>query len=112
MDISGQKTPIFMRVMTILWQTISRLKLEIQDVSNIVRHKGTANSLLAKLESALQKIEDDKANNDKAAIHSLEAFINAVQAQQGKKIPEAEADALIADAQTIIDLLTMEPAGY
>ena len=43
--------------------------------------------------------------NDGAAIGELEAFINAVEAQRGKKIPEAAADALIAEAQAIIDLL-------
>ena len=40
-----------------------------------------------------------------AAINSLEAFINAVEAQRGNKIPEADADTLIAAVQQIIDLL-------
>ena len=39
---------------------------------------------------------------------SLETFIHAVEVQRGKKIPEAEADSLIADAQTIINLLSTE----
>ena len=34
-----------------------------------------------------------------------QAFINAVNAQRGKKITEEEADALIEDAQSIIDLI-------
>ena len=51
---------------------------------------------------------DLNENNDVAAVNSLEAFINAVQAQRGNKIPEADADALIAAAQQIIDLLTTE----
>jgi hypothetical protein len=33
---------------------------------------------------------------------ALEAFINELEAQRGKKIPEAVADALIAKAQGII----------
>jgi hypothetical protein len=41
-----------------------------------------------------------------AAVNALGALINAVEAQRGNKIPEADADVLIADAQHIIDLLT------
>ncbi len=40
-----------------------------------------------------------------AAINSLEALINEVEAQRGKKISEKDADALIAAAQQIIDLI-------
>ena len=40
-----------------------------------------------------------------AAINSLEAFINEIEAQRGNKIPVDDADALIAAAQEIIDLL-------
>ncbi len=40
-----------------------------------------------------------------AAINSLEAFINEIEAQRGKKISDAEANALIAIAQQIIDLI-------
>ena len=68
--------------------------------------KGIANSLLAKLDAALQKLEDDNENNDTAAINLLEAFINAIEAQRGKKISDADADALIAAAQEIIELLS------
>ena len=41
----------------------------------------------------------------KAAIRSLEAFINAVEAQRGKKITGVEADVLVGAAQEIIELL-------
>lgn len=40
--------------------------------------------------------------------YTLEAFINAVQAQCGNKIPEVDADALIADVLEIIYLLNVE----
>ena len=56
----------------------------------------------------LRALEDENENNDIAAINTLGAFINAVEAQRGKKIPEAEADALIAAAQEIIELLSDE----
>ena len=68
--------------------------------------KGIANSLLAKLDTALQKLEDDNENNDAAAVNLLEAFINTVEAQSGKKIPKANADTLIEAAQEIIELLS------
>jgi predicted outer membrane repeat protein len=71
-------------------------------------HKGTANSLKAKLNAALCLLEDDNENNDVAAVNLLEAFINAARAQYDKKIPEADADVLIAAAQEIITLLNGE----
>jgi len=42
------------------------------------------------------------------AINTLEAFINAVEAQRGNKIQEADADTLIAAALEIINLLSAE----
>ncbi|MHC4791329.1 MAG: FIMAH domain-containing protein [Planctomycetota bacterium] len=65
-----------------------------------------SNSLEAKLNAALRALEDENENNDIAAINTLGAFINAVESQRGKKIPEADADALIADAMEIIELLS------
>ena len=74
-------------------------------VDGLSLQKGIANSLLAKLDTALEKLEDENDNNDQAAINSLKAFINAVEAQHGKKILEEDADALIAAAEEIIELL-------
>lgn len=42
-----------------------------------------------------------------AAVNTLGAFINAVEAQRGKKIAPADADALIAVAKRLIAGLTM-----
>lgn len=77
----------------------------VGDVIGLNLQKGITNSLDSKLDSALNALEDLNTNNDVAAINSLQAFINAVQAQRGNKIPEADADSLIASAQAIIDLL-------
>lgn len=66
---------------------------------------GISNSLEAKLAAALQVLADDNENNDAAAINALGAFINAVEAQRDKKIPEEDADALIARAQRITDCM-------
>ena len=71
-------------------------------VDQLSLHKGISNSLLAKLDTAIDKLED---GNDKAAINLLEAFIKAVEAQRGKKISEVDADDLIEAAQEIIELL-------
>jgi len=64
--------------------------------------KGTENSLKAKLENAVKKLGDQ---NIVAGINSLNAFINEVEAQRGKKILESDADDLIAVAQYIIEVL-------
>lgn len=66
---------------------------------------GIANSLDAKLDAAINALDDMNTHNDVAAINSMEAFINAVEAQRGDKISSADADMLIAKAQQIIDLI-------
>jgi len=78
------------------------------EIGELALPGGIENSLMAKLEAALGALQDENENNDAAAVNSLEAFINAVEAQRGKKIPEADADALIAAALDIIDLLSAE----
>ncbi len=62
-------------------------------------HKGTENSLIAKLESAIKSLERGK---DNAAVNKLGAFVNEVDAQSGKKINADDACDLITDAQRII----------
>ena len=69
--------------------------------------QGINNNLDAKLGTALQAIEDLNQNNDVAAINALLAFINAVEAQRGNHIPEADADVLVASAQAVVDMLTL-----
>jgi len=58
-----------------------------------------ANSLNSKLEAARASLERGNFNS---ASGQLGAFINHVEAQQGKKISEAAAAALIAAAQAIL----------
>jgi beta-galactosidase len=87
----------------------SELILDLaDDVMALNLHKGTSNSLKAKLKAATRVLKDKNEKNDVAAINTLRAFINAVEAQRGKKIPRAEADELIASAQEIIELLSGE----
>jgi hypothetical protein len=78
----------------------------MQNVIDLNLQQGIENGLVAKLEAAMQSLDDINANNDVAPVNTLEAFINAVEAQRGTKITEADADALIAAAQEIIALLS------
>ena len=61
-----------------------------------------ASSLLPKIDGALSSIVE---GNDNTATNKLQAFINAVGAQSGKKIPKEDADKLIEYAESIIDSL-------
>jgi DNA-binding beta-propeller fold protein YncE len=84
------------------------VRFVIEHVGGLNLQRGIANSLDAKLQAALQALEDVNQKNDVAAINILGAFINAVQPQRGKKIPQADADALIARTQYIIAQLSGE----
>jgi probable HAF family extracellular repeat protein len=66
---------------------------------------GISNSLDAKLDAVLDALEDAVDGNETAASNMLYAFMSAVEAQAGHQVPEEEADWLIADALTIIELL-------
>ncbi|MFC2016517.1 PKD domain-containing protein [Chloroflexota bacterium] len=61
------------------------------------------NSLTTSLDTANKVLNDSNPKNDKAAINTLGAFINKIEAQRGKKIPIEIADDLIAEAQEIIE---------
>ena len=74
----------------------------VEKIISLNLAEGITNSLDAKLDAALNALEDVNENNDVAAINSLQAFINAVEAQRGEKITDAEADTLIDSAQEII----------
>lgn len=67
--------------------------------------RGIENSLDAKLDNALKLLDDMKDQNDGAAFNSIEAFINAVEAQRGKKITDEEADQLISLATFVLDFM-------
>ena len=77
----------------------------VADVVALNLKQGISNSLDGKLDNAVRALDDLNENNDVAAINSLQAVINFVEAQRGGNIPETDADALIAAAQEIITLL-------
>lgn len=84
--------------------TLDTLKDTIETLIINIEHlglsKGIENSLTAKLDNALDSLEKGR---DNAAKNKLEAFINEVEAQRGKKLTDEQADALIIAAQCIID---------
>lgn len=81
----------------------------INDVIDLDLQQGTSNDLEAKLDAVSNALDDVNQNNDVAAINSLQAFINAVEAQRGKKLTDEQATALVEAAQEIIDSLS---SGY
>jgi len=68
-------------------------------------HHGIENALLSKLQAATLLLVDMVPGNDCGAVAVLEAFINQVNAQSGKKIPPSDAADLVAAAEAIISLL-------
>jgi hypothetical protein len=75
----------------------------IEDVEALNLERGIENSLIARLDSTIRSLEN---GNVRAAINSLQSFINTVEAQAGNNIPQEDADRLIASAQSIIDALS------
>lgn len=69
-------------------------------VKSLNLQKGIENSLVSKGDSACDLFNKGKIN---AVINKLEAFINEVEAQRGKKISDEDSDLLITAAQMIID---------
>jgi len=77
-----------------------------EDIGEMGLPPSTENNLTASLDTANKVLMDSNPKNDVAAINTLEAFINKIEAQRGKKIPEEIADELIAKAQEIIEALS------
>ncbi|MGK0190374.1 MAG: hypothetical protein ACI9R3_006200 [Verrucomicrobiales bacterium] len=67
--------------------------------------QGIDNSLDAKLDTVAGVFTDFNANNDQAACNSLNAFINAVEANSDKKLTEEQAEILVQHATVMIEVL-------
>jgi len=74
----------------------------IINVEAMALPQGLETSLTSQLENALKSLEK---GNDKAAINKLDAFINAVKAQRGKKLTESQAGTLIFAAENLIAVI-------
>lgn len=80
----------------------------VDAVANLNASKGIINSFDAKLDAAKQALADTNENNDVAAMNILlNAFINAVEAQRGKKLTDEEADDLVGRAEEIALVLSI-----
>lgn len=74
----------------------------IDDIEDMDIQNGIKNSLLAKLNNALNKVEQGKYN---AAMNLLNSFMNEVEAQRGVHLTDEEADYLIEAAEEIIEMI-------
>jgi hypothetical protein len=75
----------------------------VQDLTDFVATLGLPGDIAQSLEDKLAAASSSLAGgNTKAATNQLRAFVNAVNAQAGKKIPRSAADDLIARAQAIV----------
>lgn len=85
----------------IVWRVVS-VRQAILDLIAKVKSlnipRGLDNSLVKKLEATKRSLD---IGNDTAAIRLLDAFMNLVQVQRGKKIDEDDADDLIEEAEEI-----------
>ncbi len=70
----------------------------IELIESYELHHGIEHSLLVKLEHANEAVAD---GNLKRACHRLQAFINQVNAQTGKKITETQAEEILEAVDTI-----------
>ena len=75
----------------------------ITEVESLDLPEGIQNSLVSKLDAAFDALERGK---DDTAVNKLKALINQVEAQRGKRISDADVDALIAAAEAIIATIT------
>ncbi|MFH1723171.1 MAG: PKD domain-containing protein [Elusimicrobiota bacterium] len=71
----------------------------IEEITELGLPAGTEESLVSKLENAAKSLESGNAN---AGTNQLEAFINSVEAQKGKKLTDEQAEAFIAAAELLI----------
>ncbi|MCH1491372.1 MAG: hypothetical protein L7T24_02370, partial [Luminiphilus sp.] len=71
-------------------------------VADLNAKNGILNALDAKLGAVQGALSDLNENNDVAALNAMYAFCYNAQAQSGKQLETADADALIAKADAII----------
>ena len=92
---------------TLKYSSESELCITVDDLIDLldgldIDSNGIVNSLGSKLEKALDKYIE---GNNATAINILEAFINALEAQSGKKVDSDIAELLIENASSVIQAL-------
>ena len=79
-------------------------------VADLNAKNGILNALDAKLGAVQGALSDLNENNDVAALNAMYAFCYNAQAQSGKQLETADADALIAKADAIIAAIDPDAA--
>lgn len=74
----------------------------MSDIAELDLQPGISNSLDQRLEAAVRLLNDENPRNDVAAIRSLESLIHTLEAQRDRRLTDAQADALIAAAESTI----------
>jgi hypothetical protein len=77
----------------------------VQRVISLNVQGGISNSFDAKLDAVVNAIDDSNEKNNAAAQNAMHAFINAVEAQRGKKLTDTQVTQLVNVAQAIIAAL-------
>jgi parallel beta-helix repeat protein len=85
------------------WSPEDSIEELITDIESMSLSEGCEESLVGKLEDGIDSIE---AEEYKTASNQLEAFINQVEAQRGKKLTDGQADQLVTAAEKIIYMIS------
>jgi parallel beta-helix repeat protein len=85
------------------WSPEDSIDELIAEIEGMSLSEGCEESLLGKLADVLDSIDEEE---HKTAQNQLEAFINQVEAQRGKKLTEAQADQLVEAAEMVIYMLS------
>ena len=75
----------------------------IDEIALMNLPNGIQNSLTAKLQNVLDSLNAPNADQRNDAVNKLNAAINSIESQAGKKISIEQANYLIAEIQKIID---------
>lgn len=92
-------------VVTNPFQLVPSLSQQVRDMG---LGAGTTQALDAKLAAALSGLQ---SGNVHAAENQLNAFVRYLEAQRGKKLTNGQADALLAAASVLLDLLDEDPSS-
>jgi hypothetical protein len=77
----------------------------VQRVISLNVQGGVSNAFDAKLDAVMNAIDDTNEQNNVAAQNAMYAFMNAVEAQRGKKLTDTQATQFVNVAEAIIAAL-------
>jgi len=101
-DTDGTDVGLAYLYTTTLPETPSEL---IDSIEDLGLPSNVENNLKAPLKNAQDKLDDSNPKNDGAACGKMDAFINQVNAQEGKKLSTEQADELREAAESVKESL-------